>query len=645
MPSLAIGGALSFSEQNSIKSIGGVIRSKQYEESKGNDFNYYNKPHSEIPLPLIKRLFVDNGVTRSPLFMKAWEDNVLPLSLGDEDTEESRLLRLKLRNFSIDEEAVVLYKRWELFESKLEKLKNNDVELINAILYSQGIEDSFFARPPKIHQKAGIAFFLLLSIYGINHALLFDEMRTGKTLQAINIARILIEKRLIDGCLIVVPNTIKRVWHKELSLDAPVQGCFTIIIEGNKLEKKSKWEQRAFFHIVNYESARADEEYLLKYDKFMGAGKGYMLICDEAHKIKNPDALQSRVIMKLKPKYSLFLTGTPVANRPEDAFTMTDFVSPGLLGGNIFEFIENFAVTGGYSGREIIRYENLDEVKYRLGRVSMRRLRKDIMFDQKVRQTRVGELKGEQLKCYEQMRDEMLVSLLTDYGEMSALTARNRLVQTLRLSQICNGYLSSKPTDVKWLNENWKFKEIDEFLEEYLDDIGKVVLWSRFVPTVKALHKRYQKYGAVYISGEVKDTASNPARTNAMYKFQQDPSCKVMVAQINSAGLGLGFQPATFAIFLDRWWSPAPNSQAEDRILGIKNPVPVTIIDLVTDGCIDERWKYILERKKSWADIITGDLPDDFVVDQDVDKQLLLYLLAPAKDAEEYKRRMEEGWN
>jgi len=384
---------------------------------------------------------------------------------------------------------------------------------------------------------------------------------------------------------------------------------------------------------------------MLEYDRRMGAGNGYMLICDEAHKIKNPDALQAKAILKLRPKYSILMTGTPVVNRPEDAFTMADFVSPGILGGNLFEFMENFAVRGGYSGKEIIRYENLDEIKYRLARLSMRRLRKDIMFDKKNRETRTGTLEGSQKQSYEQMRDQMFVELVTDTN-ISGIRARNKLVQTLRLSQICDGYLSDKPDNNNWLKENWKFKEIDEFIEEYLDDIGKVVLWTRFVPVVKALYNRYAKYGSTYICGEVKDTPSNPARTNAMYKFQTDPNCKVMVAQINSAGLGLGFQPATFAIFLDRWFSPAPNGQAEDRILGIKNPVPVTIIDLVTEGCVDERWQYILARKKSWADSITGDESDEIgEIAQDADKELLLYLLSPEKESEIYKKRLEDKWS
>jgi SNF2 family DNA or RNA helicase len=662
MPSLAIGGALSTLDIRQIKAIGGVHRSRDYEEGRSDDTRYYGKPHYELPLPLIKRLFVSNGTTNIPSFMIHWQDYVMPSSLGvrnrtsgsaegtsahldDSDTQANRDLMLRLRNFYIEEDAVTLYKKWEMFEGKLKLLKENNEELIDSILSYNKIQDSFFARPPKIHQKAGIAFFLLCNFYGVNHILLFDEMRTGKTLQAINIARILIEQQKIDGCLIVVPNTIKRIWEGELLLDAPVQGCFSLIIEGAKTDKAALWRQRAFFHIVNYESARADIDYMLAYDKYMNLGKGYMLIGDEAHKIKNPKSLQAKAILKLHPKYSIFMTGTPVANRPEDAFTMADFVSPGILGGNIFEFTENFCVRGGDSGKEIIRYENLDEVKHRLARISMRRLRKDTMFDKKTRETRKGTLEGSQKQYYEQMRDQLFVELLTDTN-ITAIKARNKLVQTLRLSQICDGYLSDNPSNNHWLKENWKFKEIDEFLDEYLDDIGKVVLWTRFVPVVKTLYNRYQKYGATYICGEVKDTQHNPARTNAMYKFQQNPDCRVMVAQINSAGLGLGFQPATFAIFLDKWWSPAPNGQAEDRILGIKNPVPVTIISLVTEGCIDERWEYILERKKSWANLITGDEDGEIAeIDQDTDKDTLLYLLSPEKETETYKKRLEDKWN
>jgi SNF2 family DNA or RNA helicase len=263
------------------------------------------------------------------------------------------------------------------------------------------------------------------------------------------------------------------------------------------------------------------------------------------------------------------------------------------------------------------------------------------MFDSKVRQNIVTPMQGEQLIAYENMRDLLFASIVND-KEMTTITVANKLVQSLRLTQISDGYVSPNPANVNWLKDNWKFRAIDEFIDEYMEDIGnKLVIWSRFVPVVKALYDRYAyRYGATYICGEVK----GEERSERMYRFQEEGDCKIMVAQINSAGLGMGFQPATFEIFVDKWWSPAPNLQAEDRILGVRNPVPITVISLISQDSIDERWEYILSRKKQWADHITGDISVDIEAPPKFDRDTLLYLLAPAKDAEKFRQALEEKW-
>jgi len=228
-----------------------------------------------------------------------------------------------------------------------------------------------------------------------------------------------------------------------------------------------------------------------------------------------------------------------------------------------------------------------------------------------------------------------MTELLNDDGEWTATTATHKLTQILRLQQITSGFVSNIAGDAVWFDEgdNWKFKELDEFIDEYLDDIGgKLVLWSRFVPPIETLMERYERYGATCIYGAVKDQE----RFNRMHMFQTNPDCKIMIGQILSASLGLGFQPATFAIFLDKWWSPSANKQAEDRIVGIKNPVPVTIISLVTEETIDERMEWILDQKLEWASNITGDDKTD--IDLPVlDKNTLLYLLAKPDEAMKYR--------
>ena len=640
MPAIGIRGYLSFNDEYQIQHLGAVFRSKNRKLfMNGEDFVWRTKHHYEMPLPIAKRLFFPNGSTAPPDFMANWQDKVEPDNLYEDDESQwAKDTRLRLKNFRVTKSATTLIADFEVYEESIALLKANDEFFIDCILSEAGIDDDWFSRKPKIHQKAGLAFFLLCLKHGWGHICLFDEMRTGKTKQAIDISTYLLQQEKVRSALVICPNTIKRVWREEVRLDSPLYGSFLQIIEGTKAKKRESWNQRSFYYVVNYEGARADAEELYKWEESIN--NDYILICDEAHKLKNPNSQQSEVIRKLNPKYSILLTGTPVSNRPEDIWSMTDFVSPSLLGKSIEDFYERFADRGGYNGKAISGYHDLDEIKYRIERISMRRLRKDVVFDKVMRQSRLGTMGKKQSEAYEKMRDELWAELTNEDLEWTSVTARNKLVQIMRLQQITSGFLSSVAGDAVWFddNDNWKFKELDDFIDEYLDDIGgKLVIWSRFVAPIIRLTERYEKYGATCIYGAV----STDERFERMHRFQTDTDTQIMVAQIQSAGLGLGFQPATFEIFIDKWWSPAANKQAEDRIVGIQNPVPVTVISLVTEDTIDERLEAILEQKMDWARSITGDTNEDIHLPV-LDKNTLFYLLAKPSEADKYKGAMNE---
>ncbi len=633
MPSIALfGSGVGYYEGKAVEQLGGFYNAKGAERNANQPTEYRLMAHYEVPAPLTKRLFEGNGDNSMPPFMDGWQDHV---DTFDYETATPSQME-SIKGFRVDDKAADFYKKYQRYEEVLKLLKENDEEQIQKILAHAGIDDGFFTRKPFPHQRSGLAFFLSsLYLLGCGHICLFDEMRTGKTHQAINIAKWLFREKKITGCLVIVPNTIKRVWMNEFQIDDPEHSWLSTIVEGSKFEKRQRWMNFGLIWIVNYEGARADKEELLTWQERMSS-KGWLLICDEAHKLKNIQSQQSQVVLDLKPTYSIFMTGTPVANRPEDAFAMADFVCPGILGKDVVSFQQRFATKGGYGGKQIVGYKDLDEVKYRMARLSMRRLRKDIMFDQTIYQIRNGDLSGKQLTAYQEMRDMLMAELTKDTGEWTVVKARSHMTKVMRLLQITSGYLSPDPSNVSWFDENWKFTELDEFIEEYLDDIGKLVIWSRWVPVIEQLEKRYQRHGAVSIYGQVVDTAKHPERTERMYRFQQNPDCKIMVAQILSASLGLGFQPATFAIFTDFWWSPHLNKQAEDRILGIKNPVPVTIIKLVTPDTIDERLQFILGQKSEWAASVTGDVKEEIELPM-IDKATLLYLLSKPEEARKYE--------
>ena len=659
--SVVVKGNLAYWDEDDVRSIGGCYRKRDKEAELGLQLSHY-----EIPAPLLHRLFKsENDIVdlndldyKQPNFMKRWENHVTR-TLGDGESTPLEWLRLQ-----VDKKAIDFFEKWKKYEKDLELIKANDMKKVGNILRRNGVLKDFFYREPKDHQRAGLAFFLRSLEIGGGHVCLFDEMRTGKTKQAIDIARYMIKKEKIKRVLIICPNSIKKVWQNELIIDAPDLAWLSTVIEGTKSQKQEKWDSLNFFYIINYEGARADKEALYKWQE-LNKDDGWMLICDESHKIKNPEAKQTKAIMGLNPTCSVLMTGTPVANRPEDAFCMTDFVCPGLLGANLRSFYDQFATKGGYKGKAITGYHKLNEIVSRLDPISMRRKRADVMFDVTLKQVRSGVMVGDQLKAYNDMRDLLWAEIQTEAGEWTSQKAQNGLVKILRLQQITSGYLpktkeediltdlfgktlpeSQKSKthqgkdDVVWFDNNWKLKELDEFVEEYLESIGKLVIWSRYIPPLEMLHDRYKEHGTALIKGGMKsDTIFDE-----MNRFNEDPECRIMVCNILSAE-GKGFPAADFHWFWDKWWSPHLNKQAEDRTQGIAtlgHEKPTTVISAITDGAIDERLEHILNMKQDWSDQMLGDSDSTIIHVPKMDKNQLLWLIAKPEDAEKYKQGMEE---
>ncbi len=138
-------------------------------------------------------------------------------------------------------------------------------------------------------------FGILPSEMHSNGVALLMEMGCGKTITSIAIAGILHEHRHIKKILITAPLSILGVWEQEFArfADFPYQ---LTILKGSSSQKK---EQLKKLHanvlqiaVVNYESAWRLEKELLAFD-------ADLIICDEAHKIKENRTSQSKAMHHL----------------------------------------------------------------------------------------------------------------------------------------------------------------------------------------------------------------------------------------------------------------------------------------------------------------------------------------------------------
>ena len=202
----------------------------------------------------------------------------------------------------------------------------------------------------KDHQLSGVAWLQhlwSLSPTACRGALLADDMGLGKTIQLLTfIAAAIEEKPDIDPFLIVAPVSLLENWKEEIAKFFAPGAMRVLTLYGPALAEKrvpkraleddlvrggatrllvSGWLGGSQVVLTTYETLR-DLEFSL------AAQRWSAMICDEAQKIKNPNALVTRAAKKQNARFKIACTGTPVENTLTDIWCLFDFVQPGLLG-------------------------------------------------------------------------------------------------------------------------------------------------------------------------------------------------------------------------------------------------------------------------------------------------------------------------
>jgi SNF2 family DNA or RNA helicase len=92
-------------------------------------------------------------------------------------------------------------------------------------------------------------------------------------------------------------------------------------------------------------------------------------------------------------------------------------------------------------------------------------------------------------------------------------------------------------------------------------------------------------------------TGSTKNRREEISRFKEDPTCEVFVASLLAAGLGIDLSSASVVIHYDRWWNPAKENQATDRVHRIGQTRGVQVFKLVSKHTIEERIHQLIEKK------------------------------------------------
>lgn len=312
---------------------------------------------------------------------------------------------------------------------------------------------------PYAHQVLGIKRLVERPYFA-----LFDEMGAGKTLQVIVAALILHARGEIDNVLVVAPGSVRGVWfdqelgelRKHLWL-----GTHCEITEYHARNRSWTWQEDSRkplrWTITNYEFIRATPR--LK-NLLPQVTNRTFLALDETSAVKNWKAQQTRACLTLRDRcgHVVLLSGTPIANSPMDMYAQGLLMHASILNcASFFHFRAKYAVMGGYLNKQVLSWQNLDDMQRRFAPHVYRRLKIDCLDLPKKLPAVVIEfpLTPELWRMYRAMRDDMVVWLSTNTVSVAA----QAVVKGMRLAQLTSGFLGGVQDAIEEDNPELQFEE------------------------------------------------------------------------------------------------------------------------------------------------------------------------------------------
>ena len=500
-------------------------------------------------------------------------------------------------------------------------------ELLNTLTNNRNLEPipnpKDFKGELRPYQARGAGWLSFLEQWGLG-ACLADDMGLGKTIEFIAFLLHLKEQNSLENpVLLVCPTSVLGNWEREVKKFSPTLNV--IVHHGDKRAKGNNFAkviQDKNLVITSYPLTFRDQKEL--------QGVTWQgLVLDEAQNIKNPDAKQSKTIKNINASFKIALTGTPVENRLSELWSIMDFLNPGYLGQRLF-FQRRFAIP-------IEKYGDTDSLKILRSLVQpfiLRRLKtdKDIIQDLPEKQENIVfcPLTTEQATLYQKIVDDSLAKI----DDAEGIQRRGMILALLvKLKQLCNHPVlieakvkNSKKSDIIKTQYSGKLQRLTEMLDEVLAEGDRALIFTQFAEWGKVL----QPYLEDYFNREILflyGSTSKNKREEMIDRFQNDPQAPpIMILSLKAGGVGLNLTRANHVFHFDRWWNPAVENQATDRVFRIGQTRNVQVHKFVCTGTLEEKIHDLIESKKALAEQVVS-AGEDWLTALDTDQLRNLLIL------------------
>jgi hypothetical protein len=507
----------------------------------------------------------------------------------------------------------------------------------------------------KTHQLDGIAW--LQTCHRLRPSrrgsLLADDMGLGKTLQVLSYLAWCIEHDKELGLasetapwrpiLVVLPLILleSRTWEEEI--DRRFKGGVfdpVLVLHGDKIkelrQKSIKGREiglgrpliapeelrRYRIVITNYQTVVNYQHSFAQLIPGTQRSLWSVLVTDEAQEYKSPSAKISYALKSIHPDVHIASTGTPVENRLLDLWNLIDTVQPALLGtSKDFSAKYERAADSG---------EQLTDLKRNLlfghsNSFVLRRNKSDVLdLPPKTYEPLYADMTDWEVQTHR----ELLASV---GGGGSPIKVLHKLIALYQHPSLLTG--EGGPLDAKrLLNQSSKLRAVVEKLREIRLRAEKVAIFAYRIPMQQILATIIEAEfhiqadiingstdrGARPDAGSLGSQQARKTRSAILDRFRTSRGFNVIILSPFVASIGLTITEANHVIHYGRWWNPALEAQATDRVYRIGQTKSVHIhFPILRDPLgrlpksFDENLHDLIEQKLERAKEFLSPLPQE----------------------------------
>jgi superfamily II DNA or RNA helicase len=343
--------------------------------------------------------------------------------------------------------------------------------------------------------------------------------------------------------LVVCPASVLVNWTREVAKHTRLT---PFKLHGDDRERSEQaWIREGGVAVTTYEALRSMRQ---RRDVPVG-----LLVVDEAHYAKNPEALRTKAVSAWAraSQRVLFLTGTPMENRVDEFRVLVGHLRPDVA--TAVRDVDG--ALGGTAFRKAV------------APVYLRRNQDDVLSElpERLETQEWVELDGPALAAYQE-----------------AVFAGNFMA--MRRAAFAPGTIDGSA----------KLKRLAELVGEATEDGRKVVVFSFFRDVLDTVARTLSSIAIGPLTGDVPP----PARQAMVDQFTTQNGPAVLVSQIQAGGVGLNIQAASVVIITEPQMTPAAEDQAIARAHRMGQVRRVDVHRLLAEDSVDARMLDLLHGKR-----------------------------------------------